>query len=64
MTTASGLAFLNSIVPQKVDMVTLDAVAWNEFKVLAQGALSNPTTDPKFKTAVEQVNQIVDSVLG
>jgi hypothetical protein len=31
---------------------------------LAQGALSNPTTDPKFKTAVEQVNQIVDSVLG
>ncbi len=62
MTKDEAIAYLNTIVPTKVDMVVLDAAKWAEFKTAALAAM-NVTADPKYKVALEQVNTIVDNTL-
>lgn len=64
MTKAEAVAFLEGLVAQPVNMITLDPVKWAEVKALAVAALTNPTVDPKFKKAVEDVNAVVDAALG
>jgi len=64
MTKAEAVAYLNSLVAQPVNMITLDPVKWAEVKALAVAALSDPTADPKYREALTQVNTIVDSALG
>jgi hypothetical protein len=64
MTTEEAVAFINSLAPQNVDILQIDKVKWEEFKAVVVAELTTPTVDPKFRTAVEQVNAIVDSALG
>jgi hypothetical protein len=64
MTNVEAVTFLNSLVAQPVNMITLDPVKWAEVKALAVAALTDPTADPKYKAALTQVNTIVDSALG
>ena len=60
MTNTEAITFLNSIVPQAVNMVTLDAAKWAEFKTLALALLANPGVDPKYKAALEAANLDID----
>lgn len=64
MTKEEAITYLNGIEPQPVHMVTLDATVWADFKASMLEFLSDPTTDPKYRTALEKVNTIVDSALG
>ncbi|MDD5547132.1 MAG: hypothetical protein PHO67_08280 [Candidatus Omnitrophica bacterium] len=64
MTKVEALAFLNSLVAQPVNMITLDPVRWEAFKALVVPILTDPTLDPKYRTALEAVNSVVDSALG
>lgn len=64
MTKAEAISFLTGITPVNVDMVTLDAVLWADFKASMLAILSDPTVDPKYRTAVEQINALADSALG
>ena len=64
MNKTEALAFLNSLVAQPVNMITLDPVKWEAFKALVVPLLTNPTVDPKFKKAVQDVNAVVDAALG
>lgn len=64
MDKTEALAFLNSLVAQPVNMITLDPVKWEAFKALVVALLADPTLDPKFRVAVEQINTIADSALG
>jgi hypothetical protein len=64
MTKEEAVAFLNSLVAQPVNMITLDPVRWAEFKALVVPILSDPTMDPKYRAALQQVNTVVDSALG
>ncbi|MDD5391102.1 MAG: hypothetical protein PHD37_17325 [Gallionellaceae bacterium] len=64
MSKEEALAFLDSLVAQPVNMITLDPVRWEAFKALVVPILTDPTLDPKYRTALEQVNSVVDSALG
>ena len=64
MDKTEALAFLNSLEAKPVNMITLDPARWAEFKALVAALLADPTLDSKYKTALEQVNTVVDSVLG
>lgn len=64
MTKAEAITFLNSLVATQVNMIALDKAKWDEFKALVVPILSDPTLDPKYRTALSQVNMIVDSALG
>jgi len=64
MTKEEAIGYLTGIDPQPVDMVTLDAAVWADFKTSMLGFLNDPTVDPKYRTAVEEINTIADSALG
>lgn len=64
MTKDEAIAYLTGIDPQPVDMVTLDATVWADFKASMLEFLNDPTVDPKYRMALEEVNTIVDSALG
>jgi len=64
MTKQEAVAYLESLVAQPVNMITLDKARWDEFKALVVPILTDPTLDPKYRTALEQVNSVVDSALG
>lgn len=64
MTKTEAVAFLGSIVTETVDMARVDAAKWTEFVALVTPLLSDPTLDPKYRTALEAVNTVVDSALG
>lgn len=64
MTKAEAVAYLESLVAQPVNMITLDKARWDEFKALVVPILTDPTLDPKYRAALEQVNSVVDSALG
>lgn len=64
MTKPEALVFLNGIVPEPVTMIRVDAAKWDEFKTLVLALLSDPTLDPKYKAALENVNATVDAALG
>jgi hypothetical protein len=63
MTKAEAITYLNSIIPQQVNMITLDAAKWAECKAVVISVLNDPAVDPKYKLALEQVNTIVVSTL-
>ncbi len=64
MTKEEAIAFLNSLVAQPVNMITLDPVRWEAFKALVVPILTDPTLDPKYKKALEDANVVIDSALG
>lgn len=64
MTKDEAKTYLESITPQQVDIVTLDAAVWNDFKTSMLALLNDPNLDPKYRAAVEQINTVADSVLG
>ena len=64
MTKAEAVAYLNSLVAQPVNMITLDPVKWEAFKAVVVPLLTDPTLDSKYKTALEAVNTVVDGALG
>jgi hypothetical protein len=63
MTKAEALAFLDSLAPQPVNMITLDPVKWAAFKALVVPILSDAALDPKYKKALQDANVIVDEAL-
>ncbi len=63
MTKDEAKIYLEGISPQPVNMVTLDATVWEEFKSLMLAILNDPTLNPKYRTAVEEINTIADSAL-
>ena len=64
MTKEEAIAYLTGIDPQPANIVTLDAAVWADFKASMLEFLNDPTVDPKYRTALEEVNQIVDVALG
>jgi len=52
--------YLNGISPQPVDMITLDAAVWADFKASALGLLSAPGVDPKYLEALQRANVKID----
>ena len=64
MTKQEAIDFLAGIQPQTVDMVTLDPVVWDDFKASMLEFLADPTVDPKYRTAVEEIDAIANSALG
>ena len=64
MTKQECIDYLSGIEPQAASIVTLDAEVWADFKASMLELLTDPTVDPKYRTALEEVNTIVDSALG
>ena len=71
MTKQEAIGYLNAINPEPVNMVTLDAVVWADFKASMLEFLNDPMVDPKYREALEaanvkidEANEIVDSALG
>ena len=71
MTRDECVTYLNGIDPQPVDIVTLDAAVWADFKASMLAFLAEPGVDPKYKAALEAANEkideanaIVDEALG
>jgi len=64
MTKQECIDYLSGIEPQPANIVTLDAAVWADFKTSMLEFLNDPTVDPKYRTALEEVNTIVDSALG
>ena len=64
MTKDEAIIYLTGIEPQPANIVTLDAEAWADFKASMLEFLNDPTVDPKYRTALEEVKPIVDSALG
>lgn len=64
MDKIQALAFLNSLTPQPVNMITLDPVKWADFKTVVAALLLDPTLDPKYKKAVQEMDAIAESALG
>ena len=71
MTKIEAIAYLGGIEPQPVDMVTLDAAVWADFKASMLVILAEPGVDPKYKDAfeaanikIDEANAIVDEALG
>jgi hypothetical protein len=64
MTKQEAVTFLSSLVPQPVNMITLDPVRWEAFKAVVLTLLSDPTLDPKYRKALQDANVIVDAALG
>ena len=60
MTNLEMIDYLNGIEPQPVDMVTLDAAVWADFKASMLEFLAEPGVDPKYKTALEAANVKID----
>ena len=64
MTKDEAITYLTGIEPQPANIVTLDAEVWADFKASMLEFLNDPTVDPKYREALEAVNEIVDSALG
>lgn len=64
MTKAEAVAYLESLVAQPVNMIVLDKAKWDEFKALVVPILTDPTLDPKYRKALQDVNAVVDGALG
>ena len=71
MTNQEMIDYLGTINPQPVDMVTMDATVWADFKASALALLAQPGVDPKYLAALEaanikidEANAIVDEALG
>ncbi|HUW12238.1 MAG TPA: hypothetical protein VM537_21105 [Anaerolineae bacterium] len=64
MTKQEAIDYLTTIEPQPVDMVTLDAVVWADFKASMLVILEAPEVDPtevaRLKALLEAVNVEVD----
>ena len=68
MTKPEAITFINgltaTLVQAPVVNVAIDSVKWAEFKTLMLAVLADPTLDPKYRVALEQVNSVVDVALG
>ena len=60
MTKEEAITYLTGIEPQPVDMVTLDAAVWADFKASMLEFLNDPTVDPKYREALEAANVKID----
>lgn len=64
MTKQEAVNYLTGIEPQQASIVTLDAAVWADFKASMLEFLNDPTVDPKYRTAVEEIDAIANSALG
>lgn len=65
MTNEEAVTFLNSITPEPVHMMTIDPAQWDDFKTSMVDILTSTATntDPKYRQALEDINNIVDTTL-
>ena len=64
MNRQEAVDYLNGIEPQPVDMVTLDATVWADFKASVLAILEAPEPDPtevaRLRAALEAANVEID----
>jgi hypothetical protein len=63
MTTTEAKEYLESMVPETKDLITLKSTEWADFKQSMLGFLGNPGVNTKYKTAIEQIDTIVQGTL-
>jgi hypothetical protein len=63
MTTAEAITFLNGITPVNVNMVTLDATLWADFKASMLTFLAAPGADPKWEATVRAIDALDNAAL-
>jgi hypothetical protein len=63
MTTTEAKEYLESMVPETKDLITLKSTEWADFKQSMLGFLDNPGVNTKYKTAIEQIDTIVQGTL-
>jgi len=64
MTIQEAKDYLTGIEPQQRDMIILNKATWDDFKASMLVFLDNPGVDPKYKAALESIDNITDEIVG